>query len=428
MKARDMRDLLIVLTFGLLLAVAPAPAPAQTFTVLHTFHNGKGPRIPSGALTLDGKGNLYGVAQGGEGICFSGTYPCGTVFKMTNTGTLDWVYSFPGPGADGYTPTAGLLLVDGYLVGVTEYGGVNTKACSDNYSRICGVVFALDPTTRTEIVVHRFTDNPDGEIPESLLVDSTGSLYGTALWGGIGNGIVFKLDRQGHETILYTFQGLNDGGDVYAGVITDPQGNLYGTADGGALGGGVVYELDSGGTETVLYNFTGYADGSSPSWEAPLVRDSAGNLYGTTQYGGNQIDICDGNEGCGVVFKLSPNPGGIWVDTTLYQFCVQSECADGHRPLGGLILDTAGSLYGTTIFGGSNTCGAEGEGCGVVFKVNASGAETILHAFTAGSDGAYPEGRLVMDASGNLYGTTTNGGDLTCNPPYGCGVVFEITP
>jgi uncharacterized repeat protein (TIGR03803 family) len=426
---------LIALAVVLALAVfTERPANAQTFKVLHTFHKGKGPQSPSGALTIDTQGNLYGVAQGGTGVCAFNA-PCGTVFKMTKTGKLVWVYSFPSPGRDGYDPTAGLLRdAKGNLFGVTLDGGVDTKACDDNIDRICGVVFKLDPTGKKETVLHRFTNNPDGEDPESLLIeDSAGNLYGTTLWGGSDFGTVFKMSQTGHEEILYTFPwpDFTDGAFAYSGVIRDAMGNLYGTADGGSGSGGccgVVYKVDSSGQETVLYNFSGGSDGSSPSWEAPLIRDVAGNLYGTTGYGGNNIDICDGNEGCGVVFKLSPNSNGTWTDTTLYEFCVQQNCDDGHRPLGGLVRDSAGNLYGVTVFGGgSHSC--NGGDCGVVFKLDTSGKETVLHAFTGGADGAGPEGRLVMDTAGNLYGTALAGGDLNCQPSFGgCGVVFKITP
>ena len=183
--------------------------------------------------------------------------------------------------------------------------------------------------------------------------------------------------------------------------------------------------------ETVLYSFTGDFDGAEPS---SLIADSAGNLYGTTVYGGNtQIDVCDGNEGCGAVFELSPNSNGSWTETTLYKFCPQRDnCTDGHRPVGGLVRDGSGNLYGTTIFGGVGLAGCDpyGGGCGVAFKVDTAGHETVLHTFTGGSDGACPWAVMVMDSAGNFYGSAQHGGDLNCsfNGNPGCGVVFKITP
>jgi uncharacterized repeat protein (TIGR03803 family) len=161
-----------------------------------------------------------------------------------------------------------------------------------------------------------------------------------------------------------------------------------------------------------------------------VIKDAAGNLYGTTGLGGNlQVYDCDGYEGCGVVYKLSPNSNGTWTQTTLYEFCSQSNCTDGRAPGGGLVRDAAGNLYGTTSWGGSSPC-YENEGCGVIFKIDTAGHETVLHSFTGGADGAYPTAGLVMDASGNLYGVTDDGGDANCqvDQQQGCGVVFKITP
>jgi len=417
------------LTLVLLLASALVPAQARIFKVLHTFHSGKGPQFPSGRLVLDADGNLYGIAGGGKGTCFVKNNLCGTVFKMNKSGKLVWVYSFSGP--DGDEPYGGLLRdASGNLFGVTIAGGVNTKACLVDSFRVCGVVFKLDPTGKKETVLHKFTNNPDGEEPESLLIeDSIGNLYGTTLGGGSDFGTVFKVSPEGKETVLYTFPWPNYayGAFPYVGVIGDSAGNLYGTtADGGEFDYGTVYELDSTSKETVLYSFEGESDGKFPSLGASLIRDPEGNLYGTTQLGGNeQVNDCDGDEGCGVVFKVSPNSDGTWTDTTLYEFCSQSNCTDGWYPAGGLVRDAAGNLYGTTYRGGFS----QSDCCGVVFKLDTTGKSTVLHTFTGGADGSYPQAGLVRDAAGNIYGSASSGGDLNCQPSYGgCGVVFRITP
>jgi uncharacterized repeat protein (TIGR03803 family) len=179
----------------------------------------------------------------------------------------------------------------------------------------------------------------------------------------------------------------------------------------------VVFRLSPSGSETVLYSFTGGADGANPS--AGLVRDAAGNLYGTTFLGGVESGSCGGS--CGVVFKLSPTGS----ETVLHSF---TGGADGANPSAGLIQDAAGNLYGTTFLGGveSDSCGGS---CGVVFKLSPTGSETVLHSFTGGADGAGPYAGLIQDAAGNLYGTTSEGGaNSVCPLSPGCGVVFRLAP
>jgi uncharacterized repeat protein (TIGR03803 family) len=418
----------IFLTFVLTSAALDLPIHAQTFKVLHTFHTDEGLYQPFGQLVLDAKGNLYGIAAGGN-LCYKKN-TCGTAFEMNKSGTLMGVFRFDD-GPDGNGPAGGLLRdATGNFFGVTVSGGVNTKACDDDGEGICGVVYKLNAVGK-ETVLHRFTNTPDGEAPESLLVeDSAGNLYGTTLWGGVNFGTVFKVDQVGNETILYTFTGQADGGNPYAGVILDSSGNLYGTtAYGGntgcgsisGQGCGAVYQLNPDGQETLLYAFQWGTDGAFPS--SGLMEDAAGNLYGEAKLGGNeQVYNCEGYEGCGVVYELAP--GAKY--TVLYAF----NYSDGFLPTGGLVRDTAGNLYGTTEFGGTYSPNCQyGDNCGVVFKLDTAGNETVLHAFSGGTDGAAPDGGLVMDASGNLYGTTESGGDTQCQPTRGgCGVVFEITP
>jgi uncharacterized repeat protein (TIGR03803 family) len=376
---------LAVLT--VLMVVVTQSVQAQSFGVLYSFNAADGVDSKSG-LVRDKAGNLYGTTQnGGIGD--------GTVFKLDAAGTETVLHSFTG--ADGETPSASLVRdEEGNLYGTTVSGNS------------VGTVFKLD-TNNTETVLHGFT-GPDGATPSaSLIRDKAGNLYGTTSGGGTsGQGTVFKLDTTGTETVLHSFTGP-DGATPTAGLIRDKAGNLYGTTSGGGLlncfggGCGVVFKLDPSGGEAVLHSFTG-PDGAFPL--AGLVQDKVGNLYGTTFAGGAS------NEG--TVFKLDT----AGTETVLHSFTFG---ADGSSPQQGwLIQDRAGNLYGTTLYGGNLSCGQSG--CGVVFKVDPAGEETVLHTFSGGADGANPqEGGLIQDEAGNLYGTTSDGG------AFGFGTVFELT-
>jgi uncharacterized repeat protein (TIGR03803 family) len=406
-----------VLALVFFLASAIVPTQAQKFKVLHTFHGADG-AYPLGALIRDAAGNIYGTT--GEGGSGCRDYGCGTAFKLNKNGAQIWLHEFDG--RDGAAPSAGLLRgSSGDLFGTTIYGGIkNQQACAG----ACGTVFELDGTGKKETVLHKFAGPPDGYFPEAPLVeDKDGNLYGTTYEGGADvQGTVFKIDTAGKEIILHSFTGPPDGGGdgafPYPGVIRDAAGNLYGVTDaGGAYGAGAVYEVSSSGVETLLYSFSG-GDGAQP--DSILLLDSGGNLYGTTANGGN--DQCGGT-GCGVVFKLSPQSGGGWTETVLYDFCSLTACADGEEPVGGPVMDAAGNLYGTTYSGGAADDGA-------VFKLDTTGKEAVLYSFTGKTDGSLPSGEVTMDTLGNLYGVTSRGGDLTCRPGEygGCGVVFKITP
>jgi uncharacterized repeat protein (TIGR03803 family) len=401
--------------------VVLAQAQETKFEVLHTFHGSDG-AAPIGQLVRDKAGNLYGTTiVGGTGKCQLG---CGTAFKMGSTGRMVWVHSFDG--ANGRQPEAGLLRdAAGNLFGTTVDGGDLT--CTPPYG--CGTLFKLNKVGE-ETIEHKFTGQHDGYGPEPLLVeDPTGNLYGTTYIGGeSGLGTVFKLDAAGKKTVLYNFTGSSDGCFPYPGVILDADGNLYGvTLDGGAgfgdSGYGVVFKVDTNGSETVLHTFEG-PDGANP--DSVLLFDSRGNLYGTTDNGGSS-ETCDG--GCGTIFELSPQDGG-WTETVLYNFCALDDCTDGLLPSRGpLVRDSAGNLYGTTDFGGtSRNC--NGGGCGVVFKLDRAGKESVLHSFTNRADGASPYAGLTIDSAGKLYGAVLFGGDFNCKPGkgQGCGTVFEITP
>jgi uncharacterized repeat protein (TIGR03803 family) len=323
-------------------------------------------------------------------------------------------------GADGDCPYAGLTFdAAGNLYGTTFCGG----------GKYSGVVFKLTPNpsgTWTESVLHTFTNGTDGGNPlAGLTFDAAGNLYGTTYGGGSdGFGVVFKLtpnpDGTWTESVLHTFTGGTDGEYLQAGVIFDSAGNLYGaTEGGGSYGYGVVFKLapntDGTWTESVLNSFTG-PDGAIPF--AGLIFDASGNLYGTTPYGGDLSCPCNSSSfsGCGVVFKLTYNTDGSWTESVLNSFTGP----DGKEPQSGLIFDAAGNLYGTTTNGG-------GAGFGVVFKLTPSSSgwsETVLHRF-GDKPSEYPYAGVIVDAAGNLYGTT-HGDDNPGNINYGS--VFKLTP
>jgi len=262
---------------------------------------------------------------------------------------------------------------------------------------------------QTYKILFQFRAGADGAGPFAGVVsDPSGNLYGTTNSdGAFASGVVFKLSPAGKETVLHSFSGSGGDGEYpLAGLVRDAAGNLYGTtADGGVYGGscggfgcGTVFKVDSAGTETVLHGFDGIPDGSTPY--AGLVRDSAGNLYGTTLSGGTN--------GAGTVFKVD----ATGTETMLYSFNPNS--GDGFSPYGGLAMDPAGNLYGTTVSGGTI-------GAGTVFKVDTTGAETVLYSFGSQStDGLFPSGNLIRDAAKNLYGTTQGGG------ASGLGTVFKV--
>ena len=367
--------------------VGTKSAEAQTYKekVLYSFRGKADGRFPYAGLVRDAAGNLYGTTYQG------GAYGLGTVFKLSKTGKKTVLHSFARTGGDGANPEAGLVRdAAGNLYGTTPYGGASGY----------GTVFMLD-TTGKETVLYSFTGTGgDGAEPlfGYLVRDAAGNLYGTTEGGGAsGYGTVFMLDETGNETVLYSFTGTGgDGTEPAAGLVRDAAGNLYGTTKSGGASGyyGTVFMLDTTGKETVLHSFDG-SDGADPL--AGLVRDAAGNLYGTTNSG----------DGYGTVFMLDETGK----ETVLHSFKRPSR--EGAYPFG-LVRDAKGNLYGTTFEGGAS-------GLGTVFMLDKTGKETVLHRF-AGSDGAYPDAGLVRDAKGNLYGTTSIGG------AYEDGTMFELTP
>lgn len=336
-------------------------APAQTYNVLHTFRGPDG-AVPFAGLTMDRTGNLYGTTtEGGSSY--------GTVFKLTREGSasiLTKLYGFKG-GSDGSTPYARVIIgPDGTLYGTTTAGGGGT--CTGG----CGTVFNLRPS----LAVCRSVSCP---------------------WS---------------ETVLYRFTGGSDGGvPLFGDLIFDHAGNLYGTTSAGGnasgncapAGCGVVFELTpahGGWTETVLHNFS--LDGRDGDYPASgVIFDNSGNLYGTTVFGGANY--------FGAVYELTPS-GSSWVENTLYSFGTE-----GDQPFGGLVIDRAGNLYGSTALGGPG-------GGGTIYELTPSGGNwtfTLLHSFTGGGG---PEDSLTMDAAGNLYGTALIDG------LNGVGSVFKLTP
>ena len=261
------------------------------------------------------------------------------------------------------------------------------------------VIFKLDATTHKLVVLYRFKGPPnDGQDPGNLVRDAQGTFYGATFLGGTSySGAIFKLDGANKETVLYSFTGGNGGPDGASpnGVIRDSAGNLYGTtAQGGPGNTGTVFKLDSVGNETILHTFAGSPDGNEPL--AGLVRDSSGNLYGTTLIGGTFNS--------GTVFRLDPSNKL----TVLHTF----DGAGGGYSQAPVILDGAGNLYGSTGLGG-----AYGEG--VLFELDPSGNETVLHSFQGAKDGDGPVGTLLLH-NGTLYGVTGRGGS------HNRGMVFKI--
>lgn len=333
------------------------------------------------------------VISNGSGTVSSNV--TGVAVTCGASGTEVSLYSF-GPTPNGVQPNAGLVMdSSGDLFGTTSGGGTND----------CGMVFELN-SAGAESVLHSFcSTGADGNGPApGLIMDSADNLYGTTYYGGNYDvGTVFKISPAGSETILHSFGSPGaDGNNPQAGVIMGNNGYLYGTTvNGGANGLGTVFKVAPGGSESVLYSFGATTTGSPlPNAQTGLVMDSAGNLYGTTFTGGAN--------GAGMVYKIDT----IGTETVLHSFGAGT---DGANPKAGLLLDSSGNLYGTTSSGGMF-------GKGTVYTVSPSGTETVIYSFgSAGSDGADPQAGLVMDGAGNLYGTTTSGGQ------YGDGTVFEVS-
>jgi len=371
--------------------------------VLYAFTGGADGSQPYAGVVFDKAGNLYGTAQ------FGGAFGGGTVFQLSLSLSGRWtfhlIYTFTG-GADGYIPIGGVVLDDaGNLYGTASSGG--DPVCQ------CGTVFELSPSQNgwTFNVLHSFTGaDSDGAYPGASLVFD-GSLTGTTVHGGKGNhGSVFWLTNSGNgwtKSLQWNFTG-NNGSQPWAAMSASTA--IYGTTyAGGGDGDGNVFELRGGGLIHVIHVF-GAASKTGKHPIADLTMN-AGNLYGTT-YDGSLY-------GRGAVFALVPSccKYDVWIAKVLHSFAGP----DGEDPSAGVVFDKVGNMYGTTSFGG-----ADPSLDGTVFKLTPAPKNkwihTLLHSFAGGDDGNYPASDLVMDDAGNLYGTTIFGG------AFHSGVVYEVTP
>jgi len=359
----------------------PIALAAQTFTTLVTFHgpNGSTPNLVNLVQGLDG--NLYGTTLYGGNSTACGTNGCGTVFRMTTDGILTSLHSFHG--TDGATPTAGLtLMASGNLYGIAG-GGAKMDA---------GTVFEITPTGVLH-TLHRFcseTNCTDGEYPYGALVRAENNgLYGTTLYGGTDNGgTFFEITPSGTLTTLHTFPRPNRSYHADPEVFVQGlAGNLYGTTlYGGKVNNGTLFRITPGGEVTTFHSFEYSVDGVNPSG---LVAGSDGNLYGITPQGGAF--------GYGTIFQAKRD-GTV---TTLYHF---PGGADDGNP-SALIQASDGNFYGTTTFFSNN---GFLNNYGSIFKFTLAGTLTTLHTFN-GADGSYANG-LVQATDGNLYGITSTGG------------------
>ncbi len=333
----------------------------------------------------------------------------------SSSGTV--LHSFAG--ADGAGATTGLTPgKNGEFFGTTAFGGVGG-----------GTVFKLTPAGSgySESVLYNFKGGLDGTVPEGVVLRPDGALYGVTFVGGssgnggVGWGTAFKLTpgKSGYtETVIYRFLGGLNAWEPLGRIVFDKAGSMYGaSAFGGSSNNGAVFKLTSSGSgyvESLVYNFPGGAGGQLP--QAGVTIDNHDAIYGTTMYGGNDQGYCDG--GCGTVFKLVPGPSG-YSGGAIYAFTG----ADGNLPYGTpTVDDRSGAVYGSTFWGGT-------KGAGTVFKLTPHGStytESVLHSFTGKGDGFLPEGKLLLQSNGTLYGTAALGGG-GCRG-IGCGTVFALTP
>lgn len=389
-----------------ILVMHSAPAQAQTFTPLYSFPGGVNGGSSAGSLILGPVGSLIGTAV-------NSSCPCYMTFALSSAEEEAVLHRFNEPqGDEAEAPTGYVLNNSGnVLYGETPYGGLHTSSCDIGFEQIgCGIVFALDGTTKQAKLLHAFTNTPDGANPAgTLTLDSSGNLYGLTFGGGSNRaGTLFKITPQGKESILYSFGTTStDGANPGWGPIINPAGNLLGvTLFGGTgtcsdippLGCGTVFEITPEGNESVLYNFTGGTDGIYPY---DVTGDASGNLYGLSRNADNQVIA---------VFEV--NAKGEF--SIFYNGSFVSEIT-------WIFAGPDGSLYGMAN-GGNPSCTSNG--CGQIFQLTSTGGGggnvTILHMFQDASDGALPNSLVV--GNGVLYGSTTLGG-MTNN-----GVVYKLVP
>jgi uncharacterized repeat protein (TIGR03803 family) len=395
--------------------VLPAPATRTTESALwplgdgyksiHSFEGDPDGSDPTGLLAAGN--SLYGTTEaGGSGY--------GTIFRSTTSGKEQVLYSFQG-GQDGEAPL-GLAPLGGSMYGATYYGGGYT--C--RYGGGCGTVFAVDSSEK-EHVLYRFKPNEtDGWNPDTTLAVISGSLYGATFsssgssCAGIGCGTAFEVSSAGKERVIYHFTGAQDG--CWPAALLEVKNLLYGVTESGGRGCvfasyGTLFSVTTSGKERVLHKFQDSTDGWSPNSLIAV----GGIFYGTTDNGGNTGCVMGLNRTCGVVFSV----GSTGKETVVYAF---KGGTDGADPAS--LIWLKGALYGTTRYGGAG-CGSSG--CGTVFKLSASGVESILYRFKGPSDGMTPG--AIITSTGTIYGVTDSGGSggSQCGN-YGCGTIYKIAP
>jgi uncharacterized repeat protein (TIGR03803 family) len=390
METKSIRAIVVISVVTLILLIAPTAQGRET--VLHAFQ-GKA-KSPAAALVADGSGNLFGTT-GQDGLSPN------TVYELSPLSGGGWSFRILHvfKPQEGQLPQGRLVLDSGRnLFGTTAGGGKNG----------CGTVYELSPQSGgrwSEATLHDFVCTDSSPAAE-LVFDGKGNLFGGTINFSSGAGVAFELTpaSQGQWTynVLHRFTGAGDPGPQTS-LIFDANGNLYGGQNFAIFV--LTPNSDGSWTKNTAYKFSTKTDGSNP--QGDFVFDNAGNLYGAN---GN-----DGSHGQGTVFKLTPHGGG-WTSTVLHSFAAGH---DGSGPAGGVIFDAAGNLEGTTSYGGAH-------GVGTVFKLTPGAhgrwTETLLHTFTGGRDGSQPFAGLLLQASGNLFGTTSKGG------AKGLGVLFEIAP
>jgi uncharacterized repeat protein (TIGR03803 family) len=412
---------LALLAVGTLLAVAPAAAQV-TDTVLNDFMGSNGSSVFAG-LTFDTAGNLYGTTQsGGKGS--------GTVYELTLGLTGDWtetvLYEFGTKTKDGATPYSGVVFdPEGNLYGTTLLGGAHAK----------GTIYRLTPIQGggwTETIIHSFGAGTDGAYPVATPVISGGNLYGTTIYGGNVTacplsgktspcGTAYEVSAAGVYSVIHDFSNTNDGYFPVAGLTPDGNGNLYGqTTAGFTYGGGLLFELmpaNGAWTERAIHPWGRINDGRPDGsiCYGTLVFDAEGNMWGTSLLGGT-------HGGLGTLFRFFPQDGGF-AETSVHGF---GDSGDGASPYSGVVINSAGHVFGTTYKGGASGDGTVYE----VIPLSDGFQYKLLYSFTGKTDGGLVASPLILDDLGNLYGTTQWGGDPTScpkSPLGGCGVAFEMT-
>jgi uncharacterized repeat protein (TIGR03803 family) len=394
---------------------------AQTLTTLVGFTGFDGSDPYTAPLLQGTDGNFYGTTA------YGGTNGCGTIFKITPNGVLTTLYSFCAQPncTDGMYPFAGLLQgIDGSFYGTTTQGGAEGHS---------GTAFRITPTGQLTTLynfcskVNGNGNCTDGSYPTGGLVQGDdASFYGTTFSGGVGDaqycnggcGTVFKMTPGGTLITLHSFAGYpTEGSGPNSALVEAEDGDLYGTTENGGaytactLGCGTVFKITPKGTLGTLHSFAGYpGDGAAP--DASLAPAIDGTFYGTTSAGGSAD--------AGTIFKITTTRSFA----TIYNFCSQTNCADGENPESGLMPATDGNLYGTALRGGVYESGS-------TFKITPEGALTSPYSFCSQGFPSCPEGSLpyagLMQATnGRFYGSTSEGGDLSCGSGYGCGTVFSL--